>query len=211
MDVALREPDHESTGRLARLLPPGQRPRADLPVRHYGPIPRRKPHPWPISVGGALAEHTFTTSLAELTVAPATEIRADLHCASGWSVLDLEWHGVPASLLLAIAPPPEGVTDVLVYGEYGYAANVSLGDLLSPYALIATHLGGSPLSREHGAPVRLVLPHLYCWKGPKWFRGWDYVTPETLGFWESRGYHRTGNCWQEQRHSQAGPPVEHVF
>lgn len=192
-------------------LPPGQKARPDLPVRHYGPIPRRKPDPWPIAVGGKLADRTLTTSVAELVDVTLTGQTADLHCASGWSCLDLEWEGVPASRLLDMAPPPAGVTDVLVYGEYGYSANVTIEDLRSPQAMIATGLNGVPLSSEHGAPVRLVLPHLYCWKGPKWFRGWDYVTPDTLGFWEARGYHRVGNCWLEQRHTLPGPPKEDLI
>ena len=51
-------------------LPPGQKARPDLPVRHYGPIPRRKPDPWPIAVGGKLADRTLTTSVAELVDDP---------------------------------------------------------------------------------------------------------------------------------------------
>lgn len=196
---------------LDHPLPPGQRARADLPVRHYGPIPRRKPDPWPLAVGGELADRTVSTSVAELLDTSSALLRADLHCASGWSCLDLEWAGVPAARLLEIAPPPPGVIDVLVYGEYGYSANVTIEDLRSPQAMIATGLHGVPLTAEHGAPVRLVLPHLYCWKGPKWFRGWDYVTPDALGFWETRGYHRTGNCWLEQRHTLPGPPKEDLI
>lgn len=193
---------------IAHRLPPGQHARADLPVRHYGPIPRRKPDPWPIAVGGALSTRTLTTCVSDLVGANATIITADFHCASGWSVLDLEWQGVPAAALLELAPPPVGIANVLVYGEYGYAANVTVEDLRSPHAMIATALNGEPLSSEHGAPARLVLPHLYCWKGPKWFRGWDYVSRETLGFWESRGYHRGGNCWREERKTLPGPPTE---
>src|SRR5262249_53594654 len=104
-----------------------------------------------------------------------------------------------------------GVTDVLVYGEYGYSANVTVEDLLSPQAMIATALNGVPLSAEHGAPVRLVLPPPHFWEGPQGFPGGDHLTPDTLGFWEARGYHRTGNCWLEQRHTLPGPPKEDLI
>lgn len=191
-----------------RVLPPGQHSRPDLPVRHYGPVPRRFPEPWPIAVGGELADRTLSTSLTELSELEPVTVVSDFHCASGWSVLDLAWTGVPARVLFELAPPPAGVTDVLVYGEYGYAANIAVADLLDGAALLATALNGVPLSKDHGAPVRLILPHLYCWKGPKWFRGWDYVTPEALGFWEARGYHRAGNVWEDQRHTLDGVPPD---
>ena len=201
----------EPLGELAppRALPPGQVPREDLPVRHYGPVPRRLPDPWPIAIGGGLATTTLSTTLNDLRadLAPRTQY-ADFHCASGWSVLDIKWTGIPAAGLLELAPPPPGVSDVLVYGEYGYAANVRVEDLYDERAILATAMNGSDLTKDHGAPVRLVLPQLYCWKGPKWFRGWDYVDPAVAGFWESRGYHRIGDVWAEQRHSLDDPPPE---
>src|SRR5699024_846408 len=57
------------------------------------------------------------------------------------------------------------------------------------------------LSVERGAPLRLVIPQLYTWEGPKWVRGWNYLTHEAqhLGFWEERGYDLRGDAWREQR------------
>ena len=57
------------------------------------------------------------------------------------------------------------------------------------------------LTPERGAPLRLVIPQLYTWKGPKWLRGWNYLLPEDpdRGFWEERGYHPRGDAWREER------------
>ena len=59
---------------------------------------------------------------------------------------------------------------------------------------------------EHGFPVRLVVPHLYAWKGPKWVRGVEYMTADRRGFWEERGYHNIGDPWAEQRYSYQEVP-----
>lgn len=187
-----------------RSLPPGQHLLPQAPVMHYGPVPRPKPEAWRFTVGGAThdgAEHALT--MAELLDLSPLEVVADLHCSTRWSTLDESWSGVAARDVLAAVPPAAGVADVVVFAEYGYSANIRVEDLASARALLATHHDGVPLSDERGGPLRLILPHLYSWKGPKWVRGWNYVTePEQeRGFWESRGYHLRGDAWREERYA----------
>ncbi len=113
---------------------------------------------------------------------------------------------------MELAPPAPDVTHVTVWAEYGYSANLRIGDLLPENVLFATHHEGALLTPEHGFPVRLVVPHLYAWKGPKWVRGIEYLTVDRRGFWEERGYHNIGDPWREQRYSYQedagdGPPL----
>ncbi len=90
---------------------------------------------------------------------------------------------------------------MLVFAEYGYSATIRLEDLVSARAVLATHRDGEPLSDERGGPLRLVLPHLYSWKGPKWVRGWNYLADVERGFWEARGYHLRGDAWLGERYA----------
>lgn len=185
-----------------RSLPPGQRLLPALPVMHYGPVPRPRPERWRFTVGGATAdgqEHELL--LEELLALPRHEVLADLHCATHWSVLDQLWGGVAVRDVVALVPPAEDVEHVLVFAEYGYAATVALEDLVSARSVLASHRGGEPLTPEHGAPLRLVIPHLYSWKGPKWVRGWNYLLAPERGFWEERGYHMRGDAWREERYA----------
>jgi DMSO/TMAO reductase YedYZ molybdopterin-dependent catalytic subunit len=76
-----------------------------------------------------------------------------------------------------------------------------MDDFASPRAVLATHLNGEQLTPEHGFPLRLVVPHLYAWKGPKWLRGIEYLRAPRRGFWEERGYHTLGDPWREERYS----------
>ncbi len=185
-----------------RFLPPGQRPVVEAPVMHYGPVPRPRPERWRFTVGGATAdgaEHAFTYE--EVLALPRLEVVADLHCATGWSSVDETWAGVTARAVVDLVPPRTDVEHVLVFAEYGYAATVRLEDLVSPRAVLATHRDGAELSAERGGPMRLIVPHLYSWKGPKWLRGWNYLTDVERGFWEERGYHLRGDAWREERYS----------
>ena len=86
-----------------RVLPPGQRPADQWQIVHYGPVPRRKVHAgWDIMVFGATASgEQMVIDLAEVLRLPRLKVRADLHCVSGFSVMDLQWEGVAAQTLLA--------------------------------------------------------------------------------------------------------------
>ena len=58
---------------------------------------------------------------------------------------------------------------------------------------------GNVLTREHGYPLRLVVPSRYGWKSAKWVSGVEYMAQDRPGFWESRGYHMRGDYWSEER------------
>lgn len=174
---------------------------------HYGRVPERDPEAWTVTIGGATAtgaEHVF--AIQEVLRLPTVTEVGDMHCATRWTAQGITWTGVRAVDVAALAPPAPGVTTALVFAEFGYAANVPLQDLLTATALLATHMDGEPLAPERGAPLRLVIPHLYTWKGPKWLRGWNYLLPEDpdRGFWEERGYHPRGDAWREERYAHQG-------
>jgi DMSO/TMAO reductase YedYZ molybdopterin-dependent catalytic subunit len=137
---------------------------------------------------------------------PRVTVEADFHCVTKFSVLGNEWRGVLGSTILELVPPAPAVTHVMIWAEYGYSANLRLADLAAPDTVLATHRNGHELSVERGHPCRLIVPHLYAWKGPKWVRWIEYLTEDRRGFWEERGYHNVGNPWLEQRYSYQEDP-----
>lgn len=164
--------------------------------------PRFRPERWNLRVHGATAdgtEHSWTFD--ELAPLPHVTVVADLHCASGPTSTDHEWYGIPATAVLDLVPPAPQVTHVMAWAEYGYSANLRLADFTASQTLLATHHNGEPLTAEHGFPLRLVVPHLYGYKSPKWLRAVEYLTEDRRGFWEERGYHNIADPWKEQRYS----------
>ncbi|MGW4693006.1 sulfite oxidase-like oxidoreductase [Kitasatospora cineracea] len=188
-------------------LPPGQRPQRGWPVLHYGPVPRFKPESWDFQVFGATADaEKASWDFTAFHALPKTTVRGDFHCVTKFSMLGNEWTGVAASTVLDLVPPDPAVTHVMVWAEYGYSANLRLADFADPATVFATHHDGRPLTLEHGFPVRLVVPHLYAWKGPKWVRAVEYMRADRRGFWEERGYHNLADPWREQRYSYQEQP-----
>ena len=192
-------------GLPADRLPPGQYVPRGWPVLHYGRVPAFKPETWDLRVFGAV-EAELTLTWAQVQELPRTQVKADFHCVTKFSVLDSTWTGIATSTLLELAPPLPTATHVMVWAEYGYSANMLLSDFASAQALLVTHRDGEPLSADHGFPLRLVVPHLYAWKGPKWVRGVEYLTQDRRGFWEERGYHNRADPWLEQRYSYQESP-----
>ncbi|MBH0239927.1 sulfite oxidase-like oxidoreductase [Methylobrevis albus] len=192
------------TGRAARpdteRLPPGQHLVRDWPVLDLGVKPSVTPESWRLDVGGAV-EQPLSLDWAGLMALTQTRFLSDIHCVTTWSRYDNTWDGVATRDLLAACRPTEAARVVVLHSYDGYTTNLDLADFAAPDALLAHAWEGKPLAREHGGPVRLVVPHLYFWKSAKWLRGIEFLGADAPGFWEVRGYHNRGDPWREQRYS----------
>ncbi len=83
----------------------------------------------------------------------------------------------------------------------GYTTNVRREVFEEPNVLLAHSWEGKPIPREHGGPVRVVIPDWYFWKSPKWVTRIEFAAQDKPGFWEVRGYHNEGDPWKEERYS----------
>ncbi|MFC4589747.1 molybdopterin-dependent oxidoreductase [Sphaerisporangium corydalis] len=188
-------------------LPPGQHVPRGHPVVHYGRVPTFRPEKWNLSVFGATASgQEARLTWPEFSALPRTTVVADFHCVTKFSIMGKEWGGVSAGTLMRAAPPAPGVGHVMVWGEYGYSANLRLADFERDSTIFALELDERPLTAERGFPVRIVVPHLYAWKSVKWVRAVEYLLDDRRGFWEDRGYHNLGDPWREQRYAYQEDP-----
>ncbi len=129
-----------------------------------------------------------------------TEVVADVHCVTGWSVLGARWTGVRVSHLAKLAGVKDGARHVIFEGAHGYTANVRLSEATRDNVLVTWRLNGRPFAKKHGAPVRALVPDLYFWKSAKWLKGIKFVGRDRPGYWERRGYHNHADPWREERH-----------
>lgn len=180
-------------------LPPGQTLVKDWPVLDLGVQPEVKPDKWRLRLEGLVAAPLALT-LDEFMALPQTELVNDIHCVTAWSRYDNHWKGVRAADLLALARPTQAARFVGFTSYDGYTTNVSLADFAEQEVLLAHSWEGQPLTRQHGGPVRVVLPKLYFWKSPKWVTRIELLGADRPGFWEVRGYHNNGDPWAEERY-----------
>ena len=136
---------------------------------------------WKLEVDG-LVHNPKTFTLAELrAISPLEERVYRMRCVEAWSMV-IPWAGFPISRLLEIVQPkaeakyvafetlfdpeqmPGQKTDVL---DWPYVEGLRLDEAMNPLAILAMGLYGKELPPQDGAPIRLVTPWKYGFKGIK--------------------------------------------
>ncbi|MEE9590966.1 MAG: sulfite oxidase-like oxidoreductase [Thermodesulfobacteriota bacterium] len=180
-------------------LPPGQRWVPNIPVLHHGDVPKIDLEKWRFTVSG-LAK-PLELDWQGFIGLPRKKLITDWHCVTTWSVMDIEWEGVPFKEIVRLAKPKPKAGFVMVHCYGGYSTNLPLKALLADDVIFAIRLNGKDLMPEHGWPMRVVVPARYAWKSAKWVKGVEFMEIDRPGFWENRGYHNDGDPWEEERYS----------
>jgi len=137
-----------------------------------------------VSLGVLLAHHQIHDQITRLV------------CVEGWSAIAW-WSGLRFDDLLRAYPPVSQAKWAHIESSVNLDANgnpdpyfVSI-DLLTaqhPQTLLATHLNGEPLTVEHGAPLRLLVPVKLGLKNIKAITRITYTKDEPSDYWAQRGY-----------------------
>jgi DMSO/TMAO reductase YedYZ molybdopterin-dependent catalytic subunit len=186
-------------GRVNRL-PPGQKEVKNWPVLDLGIQPFIRPQDWRLQIAG-LVENPITWTLDEFMAQPQEDFVSDIHCVTQWSRYDNHWRGVSARHIMGLVRPLPAARHVLFHARDSYTTNVKREVFEEPNVLLAHAWEDKPIPREHGGPVRVIIPDWYFWKSPKWVTRVDFATDDQPGFWEVRGYHNEADPWKEERYS----------
>jgi DMSO/TMAO reductase YedYZ molybdopterin-dependent catalytic subunit len=186
-------------GRLSSLLAPLE---AHIPLipsggwRIYtisGTMPGFDPKTWRLRVGGEV-DAPVSLDYHDLLALPKVEQISIFHCVTGWTVKNVSWGGVRIRDLLALAKPKSSAHALqFVSAEVPYVDYLTLEQAGLHDVMLAYEMDGVPLPREHGAPVRLVIPEMYGYKNVKWLNGINLVPRPEIGYWEQYGY--DANAW----------------
>ncbi|WP_446743660.1 molybdopterin-dependent oxidoreductase [Silvibacterium acidisoli] len=119
-------------------------------------------------------------------------------CVEGWSEIAW-WSGIQFADLLQAFPPAsqakwariESSVNLDVDGNSDpYYISLDMETAKHPQTLLATHYHGEPLTVEHGAPLRLVVPVKLGLKNVKAITGIRYLANQPEDYWQKRGYSR---------------------
>ena len=169
-------------------LPPGLVPSGWRIYTVAATMPTFDRKTWRLQIDGRV-EQPHSLSYAELLKLPRAEQVSDFHCVTGWSVKNVHWGGVRLRDLLAAARPRlEGTVLGFVSAEKPYFDTLTLRQAELHDAMLAYEMNGKPLAREHGAPVRVVIPEMYGYKNVKWVERITVLGEVEPGYWEQRGY-----------------------
>ncbi len=137
--------------------------------------------PWSVKVDG-MVDKPGTYDLGDLISGMTVEERIyRFRCVEAWSMI-IPWNGFQLSQLLdklGVQPQAKYVAfETLVRPEempgqkagildWPYVEGLRLDEAMNPLTLLATGIYGKPLPNQNGAPIRLVTPWKYGFKGIK--------------------------------------------
>jgi len=151
-------------------------------------MPVFDPATWRLRVAG-LVGSPRSFSYDDLRALPRAEQVSTFHCVTGWSVPDVRWAGVRLSSLLdRVEAQPAGSVLSVVSAERPYVDTLTIEQARLHDVMLAYEMDGRPLPREHGAPVRLVIPEMYGYKNVKWVERITLGRRAEPGYWEQQGY-----------------------
>lgn len=188
----------------AERLPPGQRLVTDWPVLDLGVQPHVRKSDWTLTIDGAVGT-ALQWTWDDFAAQPQITSKSDIHCVTAWSRYDNIWQGLSTLQLCALVQPDPAARHVVLHSYDGYTTNVALEVFAGEDCLLAHSHDGAPLSRQHGGPVRLVIPQYYFWKSAKWIKRIEFSKADAPGFWEKRGYHNEGDPWHQERYEGDKP------
>ncbi|MEO8100262.1 MAG: protein-methionine-sulfoxide reductase catalytic subunit MsrP [Acidobacteriota bacterium] len=173
--------------------------------------PAWKPNPeWPVRLEGEVKQPKTLSLNQILKVAPLEERIYRMRCVEGWSMI-VPWIGIPLSALLNQVEPTSKAKFVAFESFYDskimlsprqagialpYVEGLRLDEAMHPLTLLAVGLYGETLLNQSGAPLRLVVPWKYGFKGIKSITRirfvekqppttWSVEWPEAYGFYSN--------------------------
>jgi len=176
---------------LGALIPDGLASFVPSSWRIYAvnpPWPQFDPATYRLEITGAV-DRPLSLSWDEVAALQTERQVSDFHCVTGWSVPGVRWEGIRLQQLWDMARPTSEARHVrFVSLESPYVDTLTFRQTTMPQVMLAHTMDGKPISRAHGAPMRLVIPQMYGYKGVKWLARIELVPDPEYGFWEQRGY-----------------------
>ena len=187
-----------SVPRSTDRLPPGQHLVTDFPTLDLGIKPELPGQDWRLTLCGEV-EHSQSFTWAEFAALPKFTDVSDFHCVTTWSQFGMKFSGVAFFTLTDIVKPKSSARFVVMQSYDGYTTSMPLDAMLDDDVMIATHWNDEPLTLEHGAPARVLIPKRYAWKSAKWIRELRFTEEDEPGYWEKRGYSNTADPFTNDR------------
>jgi methionine sulfoxide reductase catalytic subunit len=177
-----------------------------------------KTEPWTIEIGG-LCNKPGKYDVNDLVkILGGVEQRNYRHrCVEAWSMV-VPWDGFPLARLIALAEPKSEAKYVqfttffdpaICPGQrsrsfpWPYTEGLTLAEANHELAFLATGIYGKPLLNQNGAPIRLVAPWKYGFKGAKSLARIDFVSEQPKILWNQMAPNEYGF------YANVNPEVDH--
>ena len=142
---------------------------------------------WRLTVSGAVQKPGDYT-LAQIQELPKERQNTRHVCVEGWDVIGRFGGARLADFLKVIGADPDA-RFVRFQCADDYYESLDMATAMHPQSLLCYEMYNEPLTREHGAPLRLSIPTKIGYKQAKYLTGLKVShVLESAGYWEDQGY-----------------------
>src|SRR6201987_4903403 len=142
---------------------------------------------WTLTVSGAVQKPGDYT-LTQIQALPKTRQNTRHVCVEGWDVIG-RFGGTQLSEFLKLVGADPTARFIAVECADDYYESLDMATAMHPQTLLCYEMYDLPLTREHGAPVRLTVPTKIGYKQAKYLTDLKVShVLERVGYWEDQGY-----------------------
>ena len=178
-------------------IPPGQHAVKALPnmggVKGPGNVPA-----WRLAIDGDV-QNPVTLTFQDLMKLKQTQLTCDVHCVTGWTLLDSRWRGIAMQTIMDLVQVKNDARFVVFEAPGDYTSSIPLAEARKDNVILAHRFLDKNLPAEHGAPLRSLVPDRYFYKSVKWLERIRFVVDDEPGYYESGGYSNSADPWKEER------------
>jgi len=153
---------------------------------------------WRLQITGDVEKPT-TLMISDLMELKQIDLICDVHCVTGWTLLDSRWRGISMKTIMNLVKVKETAGFVIFKAPGVYTSSIPLAEALKKNVLLAHGFNDRKLPQAHGAPLRVLVPDRYFYKSVKWLTEIKFSAVDELGFYESSGYSNSADPWKEER------------
>lgn len=107
----------------------------------------------------------------------------------GSSLGNAMWRGISLKKLLKdVGADEEIARDVIFRAADGYHDSIPFSRAMEDDVMLAYLMNGEKLQKDHGFPVRLIVPGLYGIKNVKWITEIEVYNGDYKGYWQQKGW-----------------------
>jgi len=170
-------------GQARRLLRNENRP--GFYIRYYKPFEPVVRDTWRLQIEGLVNKPQYLT-FQEIQDFPALTQKSRMKCVEGWSVA-AKWTGFHMRDLMTLVDPDPDAQWVHFYSADDYYESLSVEELLMERVLFVYKMNDAFLLDEYGAPLRLIVPSKYGYKGSKAIVRLVFSDKSLRGYWPTVG------------------------
>jgi DMSO/TMAO reductase YedYZ molybdopterin-dependent catalytic subunit len=141
---------------------------------------------WKLEVSG-LVDKPGEYTLQQIVSLPKQVMNTRHCCVEGWSMIP-KWGGTPVREFLAHVGADTDAKYVAVECGDDYYTSYDMSSILHPQSLLCYEAYQKPLTLQHGAPLRIVMPTKLGYKSAKWIKKFVVTNDKPGGYWEDQGY-----------------------